>query len=96
MGTRTRAPGQLLLVAQTHAHNATQASVDDAPTYKYCLRDGTMPLLRAAAAWFAEHYGVTLDARTQALSLIGSQEGLAHLLLSAADPGDGILLCKLG
>lgn len=32
-------------------------------------------------------YGVQLDPSTQALSLLGSQEGLAHLLMAVADPG---------
>jgi aspartate/methionine/tyrosine aminotransferase len=41
---------------------------------------------------YAATYGVRLDASTQALSLIGSQEGLGHLLLAIADPGDGILM----
>lgn len=51
-----------------------------------------MPLLRAATAWFAATYGVTLDPASQALSLVGSQEGLAHMLLALTDPGDTMLL----
>lgn len=41
---------------------------------------------------YAATYGVRLDPSSQALSLIGSQEGLAHLLMAVADPGDGILM----
>lgn len=41
---------------------------------------------------YAATYGVRLDPHTQALSLIGSQEGLGHLLMAIADPGDGILM----
>ena len=37
-------------------------------------------------------YGVELDPSHQALSLVGSQEGLAHLLLAVADPGAGVLM----
>jgi aspartate/methionine/tyrosine aminotransferase len=69
-----------------------QASLNDPASHKYCLKSGTMPLLQAAVDWFDRTYGVRLDPETQALSLVGSQEGLAHLLMAVADPGDGILM----
>lgn len=69
--------------------------MDDLSTYKYCLREGTLPLLAAAVDWYASRYGVRLEAR-HALSLIGSQEGLAHLLMAVADPGDGVLMLPIG
>jgi aspartate/methionine/tyrosine aminotransferase len=56
-----------------------------------------MPLLTEAVAWYTRHYGpVDLDPATEALSLVGSQEGLAHLLMAVADPGDGVLMCDVG
>jgi aspartate/methionine/tyrosine aminotransferase len=55
-----------------------------------------MPLLQAAAAWYSARYGVDLDPATEALSLIGSQEGLAHLLMAVADPGEGVLMTDVG
>jgi aspartate/methionine/tyrosine aminotransferase len=57
----------------------------------YCLFSGTRPLRQAAAAWFERRYGRRLDPDRQVLSLIGSQEGLAHLLLALTDPGDLVL-----
>lgn len=51
-----------------------------------------MPLLDAAVAWYKRRYGVQLHVQREALSLVGSQEGLAHLLMAVADPGDGILM----
>ncbi|GBF87524.1 succinyldiaminopimelate aminotransferase [Raphidocelis subcapitata] len=84
------------LAPPPEAIEALRASVDDLTTYKYCLRDGTMPLLEAATEWFASRYGVRLDPATQALSLIGSQEGLAHLLMAVADPGEGVLMLPIG
>jgi aspartate/methionine/tyrosine aminotransferase len=69
-----------------------QVSLNDPTSHKYCLKSGTMPLLQAAVDWFDRTYGVRLDPETQALSLVGSQEGLAHLLMAVADPGDGILM----
>lgn len=54
-----------------------------------------MPLLTAATGWYNSTYGIQLNPETQALSLIGSQEGLGHLLMAVADPGDGILMCEV-
>ena len=71
---------------------ALKAAVDDPETYGYCLRSGTRPFLEAATRWYARRFGRALDPETQALALIGSQEGLAHLLLAVADPGDVLLV----
>lgn len=46
-----------------------------------------------AADRYHATYGVRLDPSTQALSLVGSQEGLAHLLMAVADPGNGCMYC---
>lgn len=43
--------------------------------------------VRSCVYRYADTYGVRLDPSTQALSLIGSQEGLGHLLMAVADPG---------
>ncbi|EFJ53276.1 aspartate aminotransferase [Volvox carteri f. nagariensis] len=48
--------------------------------------------LKAATEWYGTRYGMQLDPATEALSLIGAQEGLAHALMAVADPGDGILM----
>jgi hypothetical protein len=45
---------------------------------------------------YAATYGVRFDPSTQALSLIGSQEGLGHLLMAIADPGGGGPSCCCG
>ncbi|PZA05870.1 MULTISPECIES: aminotransferase class I/II-fold pyridoxal phosphate-dependent enzyme [unclassified Meiothermus] len=74
------------------ALEALKTAVDDPSTYGYCLKSGTRPFLEAATAWYARRYGLELDPGREALALIGSQEGLAHLLLAVADPGDGLLL----
>lgn len=74
------------------ALEALKSAVDDPRTYGYCLKSGTLPFLEAATAWYARRYGLELDPHHEALALIGSQEGLAHLLLAVADPGDDLLL----
>lgn len=71
---------------------ALRSSVDDRRTYGYCLQSCTRPLREAVAAWYEERYGPAVDPEREVLPLIGSQEGLANLLLATTDPGDTILL----
>lgn len=69
-----------------------QEAILDRTTHRYCLRSDTRPFLEAATQWYARRFGVAFDPDREALALIGSQEGLAHLLWAVADPGDGILV----
>jgi hypothetical protein len=75
------------------------SALDSSPTYPPSLRqpadilkNATMPLLEAAVEWYKGLFGLELSPKDNALVLVGSQEGLAHLLLSAADHGDSILM----
>ncbi|MEJ2667703.1 MAG: aminotransferase class I/II-fold pyridoxal phosphate-dependent enzyme, partial [Deinococcales bacterium] len=62
-------------------------------SYGYCLHACTRPLREAVVRWFARRYGEPpLDPDLHVLPLIGSQEGMAHLLLAIADPGDTVLM----
>ena len=58
----------------------------------YCLHAGTQPFRQAAAAWCQQRFGVSVDAETEVLLLVGSQEGTAHLPLAVLDPGDPALI----
>jgi hypothetical protein len=60
-------------------------------THGYCLHSCTRPLREAAAVWFKRRYQGELDPERNVLTLIGSQEGLGHLLFALTDPGDLIL-----
>ncbi|MCS7067970.1 MAG: aminotransferase class I/II-fold pyridoxal phosphate-dependent enzyme [Meiothermus sp.] len=77
------------------ALQALKQAIDDPATYGYCLKSGTLPFLEAATEWYFRRYGVRLEPRREALSLLGSQEGLAHLLMAIADPGDVLLMCEV-
>lgn len=59
--------------------------------YVYALYDHR-ELLTAASVWYRNRYGVSIDPDTEVCSLLGSQEGLAHIALSIADPGDRVLM----
>lgn len=71
---------------------ALRDATRDPATYGYCLKSCTRPLREAAAGWYERRYGPAVDADAQVLPLIGSQEGLANLLLATTDPGDAVLL----
>ncbi|MGQ9735390.1 MAG: aminotransferase class I/II-fold pyridoxal phosphate-dependent enzyme [Thermaceae bacterium] len=71
---------------------ALREALDDPSTYGYCLKSCTLPFLEAATDWFSNRFGLGLDPSLEALALIGSQEGLAHLLLALAEPGEVLLL----
>lgn len=48
--------------------------------------------MEAVAQWYERRYGVSLNPETEICSLLGSQEGLAHIALSVADEGDVVLV----
>ncbi len=74
-----------------HIRRALCEAAADERNYIYAINDQTA-LLEAAAAWYARRYGVDLDPHKEICSLLGSQEGLAHIALSIADEGDIVLV----
>lgn len=50
--------------------------------------NGRVEFLEQAASWFKTRFGVDLDPATELLELIGSKEGLAHIVWATIDPGD--------
>jgi aspartate/methionine/tyrosine aminotransferase len=79
------------LPAPEAAMEALRAATRRPETHGYCLHTGTRPLREAAATWYKQRYGGDLDPERHLLPLIGSQEGLGHLLLAITDPGDLVL-----
>ncbi len=79
------------LPAPAAAMEALRQATYRPETHGYCLHSGTRPLRQAAATWFNRRYQGDLNPERNILTLIGSQEGLGHLLLAIADPGDLIL-----
>lgn len=61
----------------------------DPETHRYDESDaGWPPFLQSVARWYGRRFGVELDPQSEALLLIGSKEGLAHLAWAYIDPGD--------
>lgn len=61
-------------------------------THGYPPFEGTASFRQAITNWYERCYGVKLDPDSEALPLIGSKEGLAHLALAYVNPGDVVLV----
>ncbi len=84
------------LPVEPHIIRAIAESLEDPSTYGYLLHDGTRKFREAVAKWYTNSYGVSVDPQSEVLTLIGSQEGTAHLPLVVLNPGDYALLLDPG
>jgi LL-diaminopimelate aminotransferase len=78
--------------APAHIVAALQASAADPASHRYPPYDGTPAFKQAVSRWYDTRFGVSLDPDSEVLALIGSKEGLVHLVWAVADPGDVVLV----
>jgi len=76
--------------------DALMASARQPSAHGYQPYKGTPGLRQAIARFYQHTYGVTLNADTELLPLIGSKEGITHLSLTFLNEGDGVLVPELG
>ncbi|MEH6946981.1 LL-diaminopimelate aminotransferase [Bacillus sp. JJ634] len=60
--------------------------------FKYPSFIGCEEFRQAVANFYERQYGVRLDPDTEVLTLIGSKEGIAHIVPALIDPGDTVLI----
>jgi LL-diaminopimelate aminotransferase len=60
----------------------------DTPNHRYPETEGLPAFREAAAGWYRRRFGLSLDPKTEVLSLIGAKEGIGHASLCFIDPGD--------
>lgn len=70
--------------------------LDDPRNYTYSPYAGCREYREAVADFYERQYGVKLDPDTEVLALIGSKEGIVHLLQALIDPGDAVLVPNPG
>ncbi|WP_333870473.1 LL-diaminopimelate aminotransferase [Desulforamulus putei] len=70
-----------------HIIEALRKGVENPRNYTYPL-SGKLELHRALAHWYKQRFNVELDPATEVLTLMGSQDGLAHVALAFINPGD--------
>lgn len=75
-----------------HIVQALTLAAANAGNYGYTLSKGISEFSDAVAGWYRRKFGVQLDAESEVHSLIGSQEGLAHISLCLVNPGDIVLI----
>ena len=80
------------LAPAPHIVDAMKKALDDDASYGYTLSKGTPGFLNAVAGWYQRKFFVTLDPTTEIHSLMGSQDGLAHIGLCLVNPGDVVLV----
>ncbi|HCS26865.1 MAG TPA: alanine transaminase [Spongiibacteraceae bacterium] len=61
-------------------------------THRYSQSRGIPRLRKAICDWYKRRYDVDLDPDSEAIVTLGSKEGLAHLAMAVAGPGDAILV----
>ena len=68
----------------------------DPSAHGYQPTMGTPELRQAMADFYQRWYGVSLDAKSEVLPLIGSKEGILHVTLAFVNPGDEVLVPNPG
>ncbi len=75
-----------------HVKKALIEAAENDKNYGYTLTEGIPPLKKSIADWYKTNYQVELDQDKEILSLMGSQDGLAHIFWATVDPGDIVLV----
>ncbi len=63
-----------------------------AENHRYPSYEGMFEMRREFSLYMERRFDVRLDPATEAITLIGSKEGIAHLPLAFVDPGDLVLV----
>ena len=72
----------------SHIIDRLLQAAQDPANHRYPETDGLPELRQAIAEWYKRRFGVSLDADSEVLPLIGAKEGIAHIALCFIDPGD--------
>ena len=72
--------------------DAAHAAIQDSTNHGYPPFEGTGSFREAITRWYHRRYGVSLDSNGEALPLLGSKEGIAHLAMAYINPGDTVLV----
>lgn len=70
--------------------------VQNPDSHGYQNYKGILPLRQAIATWYNRHYGVSLNADTEILPLLGSKEGVMHICMTYLEEGDECLIPNPG
>lgn len=74
------------------AVTAAQKAMEDVKTHGYPIANGLPEYRKAVAAWYKKRFNADFDPEKEVLPLIGSKEGIGHILMAMLDPGDAVLV----
>lgn len=80
------------LATPTFIREQLRQAIQNQDHHRYPPAAGVTGFRKAACAFLARRYGASLADESNALPLIGSKEGLAHLPLAILNPGDAALV----
>jgi len=69
-----------------------QSAVLDIQNHQYPSYDGMLSFRKAVSDWYEKRFNVSLDPKSEVLTLIGSKEGIAHVPLAFVNPRDVVLV----
>ncbi|MFJ7726916.1 LL-diaminopimelate aminotransferase [Neobacillus sp. NPDC097160] len=75
-----------------HIIDKLTEEAQDPKNLKYPSFVGCPEFKQAVADFYFREYGVILDPETEVLALIGSKEGISHIVPTLIDPGDYVLI----
>ncbi len=78
------------------AKNAAIVQTQSDTNHGYQAYAGTPELRKAMADFYKSTYNIELNSSNEVLPLMGSKEGILHLLLAFANPGDKVLVPNPG
>jgi LL-diaminopimelate aminotransferase len=79
-----------------HIIAAMDRATREAGNHRYPSYEGKMAFRTAVTGWYRRRFGVELDPANEALTLIGSKEGIGHIPFAFLDPGDVCLVPNPG
>lgn len=76
--------------------DAMLAAVRTPALSKYGFQQGLLEYRQAASRWVARRFGIEFDPVAEVLPLLGSKEGLVHIVFAVANPGDIVIVPEPG
>jgi len=76
--------------------SALTRALKDPENHRYPTYPGKLKARAAVAAWYRRRFHVELDPETEVAMLLGSKEGVAHLLWGTCGPGDTVAVSDPG
>ncbi len=84
------------LVPDSSVIEAIQKAMFEPKAHQYQSYQGLPQLREGFADFYQDHFGVSLDANSEILPLMGSKEGILHISLAFLNEGDEVLIPNPG